>query len=176
MGREQSSGDPFSEHLDRLAQPMPTALLARFHTVSDPQKFALLGMLRQRPMYLSELAPAFAISKPALLRHLQTLCVLGLVQQVPRRNKWQYYQLTHEGARLWGGLNQLMLKVASGDCPAAMGAPRGQAAQDRYNPVNGFSGFMTPEPHAATFHPGEADAMDGDPCLKCPPATGEETP
>lgn len=46
--------------------------------VADPVRREILGMLRRRPMAAGEIASAFAISRPAISRHLRVLREHGL--------------------------------------------------------------------------------------------------
>ncbi len=57
------------------------ALDRTFAALADPTRRALLAQLRQRSLSVSELARPFAISLPAVMKHLDVLTSAGLVSR-----------------------------------------------------------------------------------------------
>jgi DNA-binding transcriptional ArsR family regulator len=59
---------------------------------SDPTRQAVLGLLRQRPFTVGELATQLPVSRPAVSQHLQVLKSAGLVEE-ERRGTRHYFRL-----------------------------------------------------------------------------------
>jgi DNA-binding transcriptional ArsR family regulator len=51
--------------------------------LSDPNRRAVLGLLRERPRAVGELVGALRLTQPATSKHLRVLREAGLVQVVP---------------------------------------------------------------------------------------------
>jgi DNA-binding transcriptional ArsR family regulator/uncharacterized protein YndB with AHSA1/START domain len=59
--------------------------------LSDPTRRRILDLLRERPRITGEIASQFAISRIAIMRHLQVLAGAGLVTSRKRgRERWHY--------------------------------------------------------------------------------------
>jgi DNA-binding transcriptional ArsR family regulator len=66
-----------------------TALLWR--ALADPTRRRILDLLRERPLITGEIAAQFAISRIAVMRHLEVLSEAGLVTSRKRgRERWHY--------------------------------------------------------------------------------------
>ncbi|MGH8297505.1 MAG: ArsR/SmtB family transcription factor [Steroidobacteraceae bacterium] len=57
---------------------------AVFRAIADPTRRRILGLLRQRPHTVGELAGNFRTSRPAISKHLRLLRQAGLVVAHPR--------------------------------------------------------------------------------------------
>ncbi len=57
----------------------PIASSSVFHAIADDSRRALLDRLRLRPLNAGELAAGFAMSRPAVAKHLKVLHDAGLV-------------------------------------------------------------------------------------------------
>ena len=53
----------------------------QFAALADETRCALVDLLRERPRPVHELAAAFAISRPAISRHLRVLKEAGLISE-----------------------------------------------------------------------------------------------
>jgi DNA-binding transcriptional ArsR family regulator len=62
-------------------QPTPTHLDATFAALADPTRRAILARLSTGEASVSELAAPFAISQPAISRHLKVLENAGLISR-----------------------------------------------------------------------------------------------
>ena len=65
----------------RRRAPREERLDAVFHALSDRTRRALLAQLRTRPAMITELAKPFAMSLPALSRHIRVLESAGLIER-----------------------------------------------------------------------------------------------
>jgi DNA-binding transcriptional ArsR family regulator len=65
--------------LDRMVNYEPPSLDTTFAALSDPTRRAILARLAQGPATVSELAQPFAISLPAISKHLRALERAGLL-------------------------------------------------------------------------------------------------
>jgi DNA-binding transcriptional ArsR family regulator len=65
----------------RTRAPREERLDAVFHALSDRTRRALLARLRTRPAMITELAKPFAMSLPALSRHIRVLESAGLIER-----------------------------------------------------------------------------------------------
>jgi DNA-binding transcriptional ArsR family regulator len=61
------------------------------HAVADPTRRRLLELVRHRELPAGELAEAFAVSRPAVSRHLRVLREAGLVTE-RRRGRNRLYR------------------------------------------------------------------------------------
>lgn len=52
---------------------------AVFRAIADPTRRRILGLLRQQPLTVGELAGNFRTSRPAISKHLKSLRLAGLV-------------------------------------------------------------------------------------------------
>jgi DNA-binding transcriptional ArsR family regulator len=50
-----------------------------FQAIADPNRRAILGLLAQQPLTLNNVAENFAISRPAISKHVKILTECGLV-------------------------------------------------------------------------------------------------
>jgi DNA-binding transcriptional ArsR family regulator len=57
----------------------PQRSQAIFRAIADPTRREILGLLRQRPLAVGEIASHFRTSRPAVSRHLRLLKSTGLV-------------------------------------------------------------------------------------------------
>ena len=64
-----------------LHAPPPDALSATFAALADPTRRAMLGLLAGGEATVAELAAPFAISAPAVTKHLKVLQRAGLIEQ-----------------------------------------------------------------------------------------------
>ena len=68
---------------------MSTQLDATFSALADPTRRAILGMLLEDDMAVTDVAEPFAISLAAISKHLLVLSAAGLITQEKRgRVKW----------------------------------------------------------------------------------------
>ena len=58
--------------------------VAVFHAIADPTRREILGMLRDRPHSVGEIAANFRTSRPAISKHLRMLRAVGLVATTRR--------------------------------------------------------------------------------------------
>lgn len=81
-------------HLSQVPLPrydacMTTALDATFAALSDPTRRAILAMLLEDDMAVTDVAHPFAMSLAAISKHLGVLTAAGLISQEKRgRVKW----------------------------------------------------------------------------------------
>jgi len=62
-----------------------------WRALADPTRRRILDLLRQRPLVTGEIAAQFAISRIAVMRHLEVLSEAGLVTSRKRgRQRWHY--------------------------------------------------------------------------------------
>src|SRR5579859_4892766 len=62
-----------------------------WRALADPTRRRILDLLRQRPLITGEIAAHFAISRIAVMRHLDVLSQAGLVTSRKRgRERWHY--------------------------------------------------------------------------------------
>jgi DNA-binding transcriptional ArsR family regulator len=57
---------------------------AVFQAIADPTRREILGMLRDRPHSVGEIAANFSTSRPAISKHLRMLRAVGLVATTQR--------------------------------------------------------------------------------------------
>jgi DNA-binding transcriptional ArsR family regulator/uncharacterized protein YndB with AHSA1/START domain len=75
---------PLERGLEQDTAPLWRAL-------ADPTRRRILDLLRQRPLITGEIAAQFAISRIAVMRHLEVLSQAGLVTNRKRgRERWHY--------------------------------------------------------------------------------------
>src|SRR5690242_5801562 len=67
---------PFRNHMVTDAKARSQAV---FRAIADPTRRQILGLLRQRPHTVGELAGNFRTSRPAISKHLRLLRLAGLV-------------------------------------------------------------------------------------------------
>ncbi|MDR3528303.1 MAG: metalloregulator ArsR/SmtB family transcription factor [Rhizomicrobium sp.] len=77
------------------AAPNPDALSATFAALADPTRRAILARLAEQDMGVGELAEPFAISLPAISKHLKVLERAGLVSR-GRQAQWRPCHLKAE--------------------------------------------------------------------------------
>ena len=62
-----------------------------WRALADPTRRRILDLLRERPLITGEIAAQFAISRIAVMRHLEVLSEAGLVTSRKRgRQRWHY--------------------------------------------------------------------------------------
>lgn len=79
------------------------ALDLAFSALADPTRRRILRLVAERPRPAGEVAGAFAVSRPAVSKHLRVLREAGLVD-VERRGRARVYRLRQGGldeARRW---------------------------------------------------------------------------
>ena len=95
----------------------------QFAALADETRCALVVMLRERPRPVHELAAAFAISRPAISRHLRVLREAGLIAE-ERDGRENVYSLRRQRLRVlsawlgqhWAGKRlELAAPKAQGD-------------------------------------------------------------
>jgi DNA-binding transcriptional ArsR family regulator len=72
---------------------------AQFAALADDTRCALVDLLRERPRPVHELAAAFAISRPAISRHLRVLKEAGLIDE-ERDGRENVYSLKRQRLRV----------------------------------------------------------------------------
>jgi DNA-binding transcriptional ArsR family regulator len=103
---------------------MPPAL--QFAALADETRCALVELLRERPRPVHELAAAFAISRPAISRHLRVLKDAGLVGEERAGRENVYTLKRHRLRRLVNWLEH------GGSSPTGR-KPAGQGAQAEFD-------------------------------------------
>lgn len=78
--------------------PVPYDLDLIFSALADPTRRAILSMLLEDDMAVSDVAAPFGISLAAISKHLVTLAAAGLIQQ-ERRGRITWCKLDPEGMR-----------------------------------------------------------------------------
>ena len=73
----------------------------QFAALADETRCGIVELLRDRPRPVHELAAAFAISRPAVSRHLRLLREAGLVAE-ERHGRENVYSLERQQLRLIG--------------------------------------------------------------------------
>src|SRR3954468_18142143 len=63
---------------------------ATWAALSDPNRRAVLGLLRERPRAVGELVGALRLTQPATSKHLRVLREAGLVRVVPEAQRRIY--------------------------------------------------------------------------------------
>jgi Predicted transcriptional regulators len=62
-----------------------------WRALADPTRRRILDLLRERPLITGDIAAQFAISRIAVMRHLEVLSEAGLVTSRKRgRQRWHY--------------------------------------------------------------------------------------
>lgn len=64
-----------------MVNQIPAALSSTFAALADPTRLAILQRLRRGECTVGELAEPFAMSKPAVSKHLRVLEKAGLISQ-----------------------------------------------------------------------------------------------
>ena len=75
---------------------MPELVGDPFDALGDVHRRAIVGLLREGPRSVTEIADELPISRPAVSRHLRLLKEAGLVVQEPRGTR-RVYRLHDEG-------------------------------------------------------------------------------
>jgi DNA-binding transcriptional ArsR family regulator len=83
-------GDEAVEEPDAFAPP--AAMIRLYRALGDDSRLRILHLLRDRDMYLTELAQALEVSKPTIKHHLTQLRAAGLVT-VTTQGAQTYYSL-----------------------------------------------------------------------------------
>lgn len=72
--------------------PDSTTILAGFHALSDPLRFAVVELLKQQELCVCDLCDRLKVSQSKLSFHLKTLKEADLI--IPRQEgRWIYYSL-----------------------------------------------------------------------------------
>lgn len=82
----------------RMTQPPLPDLDAIFAALADPTRRAILSMLLEDDMAVTDVAAPFGISLAAISRHLAVLAAAGLIRQ-ERRGRITWCKLDPEGMR-----------------------------------------------------------------------------
>ncbi len=98
---------------------LPVATDEVFKALADGTRRAIIQALAERPMAVHEVASLFAISRPAVSRHLRVLDEAGLVK-ARRAGKENRYELRSEQlgevmdwlGRFWSGRLQTLKSLA----------------------------------------------------------------
>lgn len=77
---------------------MTDPLTLTFAALADPTRRAILGMLLEDDMAVSDVAEPFAMSLAAISKHLHVLAEAGLIQQ-ERRGRVTWCKLDPDGMR-----------------------------------------------------------------------------
>jgi DNA-binding transcriptional ArsR family regulator len=75
-----------------VRRPPPDRLDATFAALADPTRRSILTRLAEGDATVSELAKPFAISQPAISKHLKVLERAGLITRTPRA-QWRLCRL-----------------------------------------------------------------------------------
>jgi DNA-binding transcriptional ArsR family regulator len=78
--------------MQSMTNPSPDRLSATFAALADPTRRAILARLAKSDATVNELAAPFAISLPAISRHLRVLETAGLISR-GREAQWRPCQL-----------------------------------------------------------------------------------
>ena len=84
--------------MQKQPTPTPDQLSAIFAALADPTRRAIVARLAERDATVLELARPFALSLPAVSKHLQVLQRAGLVEQ-RRQAQWRPCRLEAEPLR-----------------------------------------------------------------------------
>ena len=114
-------------------KPTIDALSATFAALADPTRRAILARLARGDAPVSELAQPFAMSAPAISRHLRVLADAGLVEREVRA-RWRIcrlrgaeLQLAHDWLtqyrRYWEGNLDRLVAYLEGDAAGAAPEP-----------------------------------------------------
>ena len=82
-----------------MAMATPDPLDAIFMALADPTRRAILGMLLEDDMAVSDVAQPFQMSLAAVSKHLAVLAAAGLIRQ-ERRGRITWCMLDPEGMRM----------------------------------------------------------------------------
>jgi DNA-binding transcriptional ArsR family regulator len=83
---------------DPAPDPLPSRLDAAFACLADPTRRAILAMLLEDDMAVSDVAASFPVSLAAVSRHLQVLAEAGLISQ-ERRGRITWCRLEPDSLR-----------------------------------------------------------------------------
>ncbi|GAB4240303.1 MAG: hypothetical protein Kow0049_28100 [Stanieria sp.] len=73
--------------------PDSTTILAGFHALSDPLRFAVVELLKQQELCVCDLCDRLKVNQSKLSFHLKTLKEADLI--IPRQEgRWIYYSLS----------------------------------------------------------------------------------
>ena len=95
---------------------------AIFAALADPTRRRILERLRDSAKPVEALAEGFAMSRPAVSKHLAALRAAGLVACKPR-GRQNFYELEHTALReveswlqsFWAGRLALLKRISEGD-------------------------------------------------------------
>lgn len=66
-----------------------------FKALSDPNRLAIIDMIKNEEKCACKLLEALNITQPTLSHHMKTLCDVGLVNS-RREGKWMHYSINTE--------------------------------------------------------------------------------
>jgi len=77
---------------------MQTQIHERFAALGEPNRLAVIHLLRDEPRRPADIATALSMSRPAISRHLRVLRKSGLVEEQTLEDdaRGRVYQLRHE--------------------------------------------------------------------------------
>lgn len=78
----------------------PALLCSHLKLISDPSKFEILKVIKERPHYGSELAKIFHLSTPTISHHVQALENAGFIKSEKKENR-TYYSMDLERLSLF---------------------------------------------------------------------------
>jgi predicted transcriptional regulator len=78
-----------------------------FAALGDETRWQILVRLAERPSSASRLAPEFPISRQAIMKHLEVLRAVGLVEVEPRGREMVYIPVGARLSRLAGELERI---------------------------------------------------------------------
>ena len=84
-----------------MERPAPDPLTLVFAALADPTRRAILGLLLEDDMAVTDVASAFPISLAATSKHLAVLAAAGLISQ-ERRGRVKWCRLEPDGLRAAG--------------------------------------------------------------------------
>jgi len=123
----------------------PTPLPVIFGALADPTRLAIVErLLADGERSVGDLARPFAMSLPAISRHLRVLESVGLIERRTEK-QWRYCRARPEAIRMvydwmsryrrhWDGaldrLQRLLAEPSDAGAPASLSAPRRDAADE----------------------------------------------
>ncbi|HZA05390.1 MAG TPA: metalloregulator ArsR/SmtB family transcription factor [Propionibacteriaceae bacterium] len=97
---------------------MTETLSPVFAALGDETRWAILARLAEQPSSASRLAPELPISRQAIVRHLEVLRTVGLVEVEPRGREMVYFavgsrlsRLAHELERIGQAWDARLLQI-----------------------------------------------------------------
>ena len=97
----------------RAVRPLPQGKLEHLARVAkalaDPRRIEMVRLLAQQlaPVCACDIVERFDLSQPTVSHHLKILREAGLIRRT-QQGLWAFYELDQEGARVLGGLSDLV--------------------------------------------------------------------